>query len=151
MATDTRSAEKMRTIARVILMPWLLLIFLWIFAAMVGMFSDGKPLPPVAKVVCLAFGAFSLGSCLCVLAKDKEILGGVLIVICGILLGVNLIAGYKIIGNLSEFPPELPPRDFYVMMLIFVLPPLLAGILLILSRTISLDLDNDRRGKRRLK
>jgi len=133
----------MRIIARIILIPWLFYVFAYIFMAIAGAGLQGKDtggVRPVAAAFLIAFGALSLGSFIGTFIKKTQALAGLALIISGLLLFSLITAVYPTEGSQGPLP-----SDFYPLLLMFALPPLLAGAIFFVPYCMSIvsqDKDN---------
>jgi hypothetical protein len=122
----------MRWIARLVSIPWSYwaLAIIWFVAG--NGYEEGMPLALYMIIVFIAF-LMTVGAAIIAGVWQKEILGGTILLIEGVLLLLWFMATPQVRPSLVDFfNPVKLPFNFVV-----VLPPLLAGLLFIVCHRLS--------------
>jgi len=130
MPETTPPIEWQHIIASCLSVPWLVFGLLLIVGGITGVTAGAAARPSLTLTLVVAvFGVFCLGSFICAFQKKTQGLGGLLLMLCGLIVLIATIVRIWMTPLQEPLPPTV-----YGTIGIFSLPPIIAGFLLYRSR-----------------
>ena len=126
MTDVVRTVRMIRIVARIILIPWSLILLLLVLGLISGGLSEGQPVRFAVMVVFGGLGFLWLGSFVLTFVQRTEHYGGLGLLLCGILppLGLSL----NVISRERTTPVD---SSEYLVMAVLSVPSLAGGLMFI--------------------